>query len=57
MEFVLLFVFLGLTAALGTLARYEVIIVIGLLICGGAFALYRRWRRPEEDGQNKEDRL
>ena len=47
----------ALSAALGTLARYEVIIVIGLLICGGAFALYRRWRRPEEDGQNKEDRL
>lgn len=43
----------ALSAVLGTLARYEVIIVAGLLLCGGAFALYRRWRRPEEGGQNK----
>ena len=47
----------ALSAALGTLARYEAIIVVGLLLCGGAFALYRHWRRPEKDGQNKEDRL
>ena len=45
----------ALSAALGTLARYEVAIVVGLLLGGGAFALYRRWRQPEADGKNKED--
>lgn len=38
----------ALSAVLGTLARYEVAIVIGLLLCGGAFALYRHWKQDKK---------
>lgn len=34
-----------LAAFMGTLARYEVILVIILAVCGLGFAAYRRWKR------------
>ena len=41
----------ALSAVVGTLARYEALIVVGLLLCGGGFAFYRRWKAAHvEDG-------
>ena len=34
----------GLSALMGTLAHYEIAVVIILLLCGGAYAFYRRWK-------------
>ena len=38
----------ALSTVLGTLARYEAPIVIGLLLCGGAFAFYRHWKHDKK---------
>lgn len=38
----------GLSSVMGTLARYEMAIAAGLLLCGGAFALYRHWKRDKK---------
>lgn len=35
----------ALASLMGTLAHYELPIVIGLLLCGIAFAAYRRWKK------------